>query len=115
MGRLPRWISVRTLSLAATGMSLAVPQPSLGSLLERDARLAADVAAAERRAMVRAVPDPSVCTLLDVGAGRTAMALPMIGSLKPFDQPTIETVAGEEIAYHRAPPLVRTGGGQFVF
>src|SRR5262245_21680711 len=55
MGRLPRWISVRTLSLAAIGVSLAVPEQSLGSLLERDARLAADVADAERRAMVRAL------------------------------------------------------------
>ena len=57
--------------------------------------------------MVRAVPEPSVCTLLDVDAGLTAMALPMIGRFEPFDQPGIEAVAGEEIARHRAAPIVR--------
>jgi hypothetical protein len=38
------------------------------------------------------------------------MALTVIGGFEPFDQPGIETIAGEEISRHRAAPVAGTGG-----
>jgi hypothetical protein len=91
-------------------VSRAVPEPPFGNVLEDDAGLAADVASAKIRAMLCAVPVPSVCALLDVDTRLTAMALTVIGGFEPFDQPGIETIAGEEISRHRAAPVAGTGG-----
>jgi hypothetical protein len=76
-------------------------------VLEDDAGLAADVASAKIRAMLCAVPVPSVCALLDVDTRLTAMALTVIGGVEPFDQPGIETIARRSLVIAPLPSRER--------
>jgi hypothetical protein len=76
-------------------VTLTVPKPSLGDILERDAELTADVADAEVWAVVIAVPDPAVRLLLDVEAGPPATAAAAIGEL--FGRLGLEAIQGGEL------------------
>jgi hypothetical protein len=53
----------------AAGRALTVPKPAVDGIFEPDAGLTADMAGAEVRAVIKAVPNPTVRPLLEKGVG----------------------------------------------